>query len=205
MLRTLLTAISCLLLAGCWMSEERLLTDGDWAHLQIDGSYKSVDSDGDEEASVVLKTNANGLIEGTRTDLENGETERVGLGLAPIAGGSGRYFLAVDRSDTTRTDGDIYLIAHLAEQGALEFYWPDCEGTSPTDGMAAQKDTLTDSTVCTFATKAGLMRAALEAERFLYAKHVIGVAPLGRMVPDDGSGEAEDDDSGERAGKAPTP
>ena len=188
MLRALLAAIACLALTGCWVSDHRLFGDADWGHVNLSGKYKRENANGDDEASVVLHTLANGLIEGTATDANDGKTERMAMGLVPIAGGSGRYFLAVDRSDRKDT-GDIYFIAHLTDDKGLEIYWPDCEGTAAGQGIERSKDNLTDMMVCTFSTKAALMGAALQAEKFLSAKHVIAVAPFGRLVPDDGSDE----------------
>src|SRR5690606_14957919 len=94
-----------------------------------------------------------------------------------------RYFLMVDRSDKA-SEGDIYLVAHLSEDGALAFYWPDCDGTPAGHGLAIEQDALSRLTVCAFSTRTALMRAGLEAERFLSAKHIVAVAPAGRLVPD---------------------
>lgn len=183
MLRAVLAVIACISLAGCWGSDERIFHDGDWAHLDLAGSYKSVDANGDEQASVILKTRPDGLIEGTSLDFAV-------IGFVRIEGGSGRYFLAVDRSDES-AEGDIYLIARLTDDGALEFYWPDCGGTPPMDGLTITHEDFIDATICAFSTRAALMRAGLEAERFLSAPHIVMVQPMGKLVPDDDSAEAE--------------
>jgi hypothetical protein len=183
MLRAVLAVIACISLAGCWASEERIFRDGDWAHLSLDGRYKGVDATGDEQARVVLKARPNGLIEGTGLDFGV-------IGLVRIEGGSGRYFLAVDRSDES-ADGDIYLIARLADGGTIEFYWPDCAGTPPMEGLTVAYEDLIDATVCAFSTRAALMRAGLEAERFLSAKHIVTIQPMGKLVPVKEAGGAE--------------
>jgi len=186
MLRALLAVIVCLALTGCWMSEHRIFGEGDWAHVNLTGKYKREAANGDDEASVVLSTQPNGLIVGTATAPKDGKTERTVMGLVSIPGGSGKYFVAVDRSDPKDT-GDIYFIAHLTDDNELDMFMPDCEGTAPVQGMKAEKIEVTDGLSCTFTTKAAVMAAALQAEKFLSASHVIGIVPFGRLVPDDGS------------------
>jgi hypothetical protein len=186
MLRALLAVIGCFALSGCWVSEHRILGPGDWAHVNLAGKFKRENANGDEEASVVLATQPNGLIVGTATDVERHKTESMAMGLVAIQGGSGRYFLAVDRLEQ-KDNGDTYFIAHLTDDGGLEIYWPDCDGTPDIEGMTRQTDTV--AMACNFTTKEALMEAALQAERFLSVKHVIEVAPFGRLAPDDGSDE----------------
>jgi len=192
MLRALLAVVVCLALSGCWVSDHRIFGDGDWAHVDLNGKFKRENANGDADASVVLSTMPNGLIVGTATAFKDRKSERMAMGLVPIQGGSGKYFLAVDRSDRKDT-GDIYFIAHLTDEHELEMFMPDCEGTGPASGMTSAKDKLSDTTVCTFTDKAGLMAAGLQAEKFLSARHVIGIAPLGRLAPDDGSDEDSPD------------
>jgi hypothetical protein len=190
MTRAILAVIGCVLLAGCWVSEQRLFHDGDWAHLDLASKYTSEDANGSDQAHVVLQARPNGLIESTSVGVANGETEHSVLGFVAIEGGSGRYFLLVDRSDPSG-DGDFYLIAHLTDEAAIELYWPDCNGTPPIEGVTVERDDFLDEAVCAFSTKAALMRAGLEAERFLSAKHIVAVQPMGKLVPDDDSVEAE--------------
>jgi hypothetical protein len=192
MLRALLAVVVCLALSGCWVSDHRIFGDGDWAHVNLAGKFKRENANGDADASVVLGTQPNGLIVGTATAFKDRKSERMVMGLVAIQGGSGKYFLAVDRSSDKDT-GDTYLIAHLTEDGGLELFWPDCEGTASASGMTSAKDSLSDTTVCTFTNKAGLIAAGLQAEKFLSAKHVIAIAPLGRLAPDDGSDENSTD------------
>ena len=188
MLRAFMAVGLSLLLAGCWYSEERLFGDGDWAQLGLEGHYKSVDANGDDQARVVLTTQRGGLVEGVGTDLEDGSVERSLLGFVRIEGGSGRYFLTVDRSDPSGKE-DIYAIAHLTDDGGLEFYLPDCAGTAPADGLTIERDGIIDTDLCLFSTRSALMKAGLDAERFLAAEHIIAVAPMGRLLPDEGGGD----------------
>jgi|SRR5690606_6341769 hypothetical protein len=183
MRRTLMAAGLALLLAACWQSEARIFDRGDWANLGLEGNYTSFDANGDEQARVVLRTRPGGLVDSSSTDLDNGKVERSVLGFVRIEGGSGRYFLAVDRSDEGG-EGDLYLIAHLTEDGAIAIYWPECAGTPPVEGLVIERDGLTEIDVCTFSSRSALMEAGLEAERFLSAKHIVAVSPLGRLQPD---------------------
>ena len=186
MLRAIIVVIASLSLAGCWVSDTRMFGPADWAHVDLSGKFKSEDANGNDEAKVVLAVRPNGLIAGTSTDLKTGKVDHSVLGMVAITGGSGKYFIAVDRSDQAGK-GDIYMIAHLTDEHGLEAFWPDCDGTAPVQGMARTEDDLTHSGVCKFSTKAALQTAALQAERFLSAKHVIAIAPFGKLVPDDGS------------------
>jgi hypothetical protein len=188
MLRSLLALFACLSLAGCWVSDHRIFGPGDWAHLPLAGKYISQDASGRDTAHVTLSVRPDGVIEGTGVNLADGSPDNSAVAL--IEGGSGRYFLAVDRSSEDDS-GDIYLIAHLTDDNGLDVFWPDCEGTPPTEGLAITHEKLIDATVCTFSTRAALMRAGLEAEKFLSARHVVAIAPFGRLVPDDGDGEAD--------------
>lgn len=197
MIRAILVVIGCVLLAGCWVSE-RFFHDGDWARLDLDGRYTSEDANGDEQARVTLQTRRSGLIDSTSVGIEDGKKEHGILGLVPITGGSGRYFLMVDRTDETG-DGDFYMIARIAERvqspagddrDAIELFWPDCEGTPAADGLKIEEESFAGF-VCTFSSEAALMKAALEAERFLSAPHIVTIQPMGKLVPDDDSAEAE--------------
>jgi len=191
-MRVILALVACLSLAGCWVSEQRLFGAGDWAHLELDGRYKSENANGDPQASVVLHSRPDGLVEGTSESLDDGTTELSVFGFVRIEDGSGQYFLMVDRTKDNDS-GDIYFIARLNPGGTLEIYWPDCGGTPARSGMAVESGGLGDTDVCTFSSKEALMSAALEAERFLSAKHIVEVSPMGRMVPDDDQAEGVDE------------
>ena len=112
------------------------------------------------------------------------------MGFGPIAGGSGKYFLAVDRSPSGAVggDGDMYYIANLTSDG-VAFYFPDCDGTLPIEGMVVETSTISEGRTCTFKSRSSLMKAALDAERFLLTPHIVAVAPFvafSKADPDDG-------------------
>jgi len=132
MLRAALALLACLMLGACsgWVSDERLFGDGDWAHLDINGRYKNDDSDSAERG--ILKTLPNGLIEMRSTDKH--ETNVTRLGLVAIEGGSGAYFLSVDRSSDS-DKGDEYLVVYIPDGKLLWFYLPDCNATPDIEGM----------------------------------------------------------------------
>jgi hypothetical protein len=205
MLRAILVVIACISLSACsgWMSDERLFEDGDWAQLNLNGPYKDQSAAADDMTKrVTLRTRPDGIIEGTGRDPSDGFV----IGLVPIRGGSGDFFLMVDRSDPSR-EGDDYYIARLIGGGTLAFYLPDCSGTSPVEGMEkvsgreeqepaiadgdapaieerpTPPDRADDSVECKFSTKDALMAAGLEAERFLATKHVVAVAPFAALEP----------------------
>lgn len=200
MLRAVLAVIACFLLSACsgWVSDERLFGAGDWAPLALNGPFDYRRAAGDVTERLILKTRADGLIEGTGP---SGDVERV-MGLVQIRGGSGDFFLAVDRSDPSEL-GDEYYVARSLEGYSLLFYLPDCDGTSPVDGMEKvstraeppvdegnvqpetngqtpgfERDDADGDLVCKFSTKESLMAAGLEAERFLSADHVVEVVPF---------------------------
>jgi hypothetical protein len=52
------------------------------------------------------------------------------------------------------------------------------------DGLKVANDSIVDD-VCNFSSRATLMKAGLEAERFLSAPHIVAVTPLGRIAPTD--------------------
>jgi hypothetical protein len=196
--RAVLAVLACLLLNACsgWVSDERLFGDGDWAHLDINGRYKNDNDESDERG--ILKTLPNGLIEGRSSNKRDKDVSLTGL--IPIRGGSGEYFLMVDRSDP-EINGDTYFIAHVTDDKKIEFFMPDCRGTSDLQGMTKERDEATAATVegkaqadqaegngyvvCKFHTKDALMAAGLEAERFLATKHIIAITPFVSFLPDD--------------------
>lgn len=101
--------------------DTHIFGDGGWVHLDFNGKYESENASGDEQARVVLKTRSGGLIEGVGTSTKDGTTENTVLGLVRIAGGSGKYFLAVDRSGKS-DGGEVYLIARLTDGNGLDIF-----------------------------------------------------------------------------------
>ena len=208
MARSLLLVALGLALASCWVSEKEFFGAGDWAHLDLDGSYISEDGNGHEQATVELVVRPDGLIEGTSTGIEGGETEHSVVGLVPVAGGSGRYFILVDRSDGDH-DGALYLLGHLTDEGGIEMYWPQCSGTPDIDGMTRESPDIglpppptqdKSMMACNFTSKDALQKAALEAERFLSAPHIVDILPIGRLRPQDGNEADQADPPGEAPG-----
>jgi len=173
MLRAILAVIACLCLCSCWVSDTRFFGSDDWAKTSFSGEYdvlSTTDSDAPHHAT--LTTRADGLIELDRHDPEDEPTL---IGLVPIAGGSGKLFLAVDR--THETDSDMYYLAAISDRDELAFYYPSCEGTPPREGLLKEGSGLV-STTCTFATEEALMAAALDAEHFLSEPHIVALAPF---------------------------
>lgn len=132
MMRGILTIVACLLLSACsgWVSDERIFGTGDWAHLDLNGPYDHQTAVDDQSRRVILRTRPDGMIESTGP----GADDRGLMGLVPIKGGSGEYFLMIDRSDSSEK-GDEYFIARVADSNAIALYLPDCRGTSPVAGM----------------------------------------------------------------------
>jgi hypothetical protein len=173
------------------VSENRLFSAGDWAQPDIAGSYVSENSDGDAQAKVVLSPRADGLFDSLSTKLDDeGEVEKSVVGFVAVEGGSGSYFLMVDRT-SEKDEGEIYLFGHLEENGRLEAFFPQCAGTPDGPGMTREVEQLIKEEICSFSTKAGLMRAALAAEQYLSSPHMFEPKLLGRLVPDDSAGEEE--------------
>src|SRR5687768_10648127 len=135
MLRALLAVIACLCLSGCWVSEKGLFGSGDWAHLDLAGTYDVKSPTGHEPSTVTLSVRDDGLVQNIPAEGE----EIQPLGFVPIPGGSGRFFLAVDRSNPDG-DADIYYMAHLTLDGDLALYMPNCSGTSARDGLVIEEE-----------------------------------------------------------------
>jgi len=176
MVRALLAVIACLCLTGCWQSETRFFGPDDWARLGLSGEYNVAGiSDSDNPPRhATLTSRPDGLVEFVPHGA--GEDKPTLLGLVAITGGSGRYFIAMDR--TNDGNGDTYYLAELSSSGGLAFYYPDCDGTPPIDGLVVETSTFSASKTCTFTTEEAVMTAALEAERFLSTPHIVGVAPF---------------------------
>jgi hypothetical protein len=179
-LRALLAAIACLCLTACWVSDTRFFGSGDWAKLDLSGDYDVARiTDNDEPDLATLTPRPDGLVEFMPQSQVARGTPTL-FGFVSIAGGSGRYFLAVDRSsaEIELNDGDMYYIAELTNDGGMAFYFPDCDGTPPTDGMVAEASEFNEAKTCTFSNREALMEAALAAERFLSTDHIVTVAPF---------------------------
>ena len=214
MLRITFAVFACLLLGACsgWVSDERLLGEGDWAHLALNGRYKTTPDSGSSDR-IILRSRPDGLIEGRNTNRH--DKSQMLFGLVAIKGGSGDYFLSVDRSGDD-AKGDQYFVVRVAEGRELEFFMPDCAATPPVDGMtkvprwhrepttagevapgesppapaeakAAPAPRVAPDTEleCKFSTKDALMSAGLEAEKFLSANHIVEMTPFFGLEPDD--------------------
>ncbi|MXO59553.1 hypothetical protein GRI89_08365 [Altererythrobacter salegens] len=206
--RTLLVLALGLALTGCWISEKPLFGPGDYAHLDIAGSYNSENKDGDVEGHVDLTVRPDGLVEGVAIKKGESGSETSIMGFVPIKGGSGEYFILVDRSKED-SDGELYLLGHVGTDGDIEMYWPQCAGTPDIDGMVREKPDFgipigpkNDASLssCTFTTKEALQKAALAAEKFISVPHIVDLQPLGILRKEDGSsdnGESWDAEPGD--------
>jgi hypothetical protein len=183
MIRSILALAVCLMLTACWKSDQRFFDSGDWARLDLSGVYEVASLENDNPPRyATLASRPDGLIEISAGWADDGDKPTL-LGLVPITGGSGTVFLGVDRS--TPGDGDIYYLARLTGDGDLGFYYPVCEATPAGEGLVVE-----NGDTCTFTSEAALMRAALEADRFLTSKHIVAVTPfLGFSKSDEASGE----------------
>jgi hypothetical protein len=174
--------MACLGLCGCWVSDTRFFDSGDWAMLRLAGDYDVAQlSDGSSPEALdraTITPRPDGLVEFMPQTRVARATPTV-FGFVPIAGGSGQYFLAVDRStaDYDDDDGDMYYIAKVTADG-VAFFFPDCDGTPRQAGMAVEADGFTEGKTCTFTSEEALMKAALEAERFIAAPHIVGLSPF---------------------------
>jgi hypothetical protein len=179
MLRAVLTALACLCLGGCWGSDERFFGSDDWASLDVDGEYRVESVDADETGSIVMiQSRPDGLIEIVPRAGQKPSRETLSLGFVRIRGGSGLFYLAVDRTERGTDEGDLYVLAKVSD-GSLEFFFPDCAGTPPIVGLAHSEGLAGE--VCDFQTKAALFEAALLAERFLTEAHIVKVTPFAKF------------------------
>lgn len=178
MFRALLGVAACLMLGGCWGSEEPLFGQGDWATLDVAGEYRfsGIDKQADAPETVRVAQRPDRLIEFTPRGARAAEVLRVGL--VSIPNGSGEFFLAVDRSEVEPREGELYAIARATDD-ALEFYMPDCAGTPPIEGLVRAEGLA--GAVCEFETREALFEAGLLAESFLSESHIVSVAPFAKF------------------------
>ena len=191
MLRAVTSLALAVLLAACWGSDERFFGPGDWAKLEFDGAYRieALDEDDDAPRSVTMRVLPDGLIEIVP---RAGRGEKLTLGLVGIPGGSGGFFLAVDRSAPANGTGDLYVMAKVTAN-SLELYFPDCLGTPPIPGMDKSEGLAGEA--CGSQNEAALFEAARLAERFLSERHIVAVSPFTRFEkidPADSSQPIED-------------
>ena len=194
--KRIVAAVMALALTGCWVSEKDLFGPGDWQPPpDIAGSYTSENGAGEAQARVVLSVRSDGLVQGVATKVGESTSETSVVGFVPIPGGTGKYYLLVDRSKAGEPDdsgGNIYFVARMTDEG-FDAFWPQCEGTPDIPGMERETQELIDEEICGFTTKEALLRAGLAAERNLEGKHLFEPDVMGRMkreTPDDDS-EAE--------------
>ena len=192
-LRALLGVLACLCLGGCWGSEERFFGPEDWARLAVDGEFRVETLRAEDGARTArIRARPDGLIEIVPSGRGGRTAETLRLGFIPIRGGSGEFYLAVDRTEPGKSDGDLYVIAKVAG-GSIELYSPDCLGTPPIEGVE-RADGLSGE-LCEFETEEALFEAALMAERFLSEPHIVTVSPFTKFEkidPDSGAGPVEE-------------
>lgn len=183
MLRAAILALSLAFLSGCWGAETRLFGPGDWVSPEgLEGRFVSENAAGDTQGSVVLVRRDDGLIDGTVTRTGDNPPQTSPMGFVAIPGGSGRYFLMIPRAPESPggKGGEIYLIGRWKDE-RLDAFWPQCAGTPDLAGMKREKVELVDETVCTFASKDAVLRAALLAERELETRRLFEPQLLGRL------------------------
>ena len=181
MIRAAVTVLLAVTLSGCWTAEKQLFTA---AHLTqpagLEGSFISEDAAGQEQGTVVLTRRPDGLIEGTVTPKEGPAPRQSAIGFAAIPGGSGRYFLMVNRANEPGRNGELYLLARWSDE-RLEAFWPQCAGTPDMPGMKREEIEIVKQSYCTFASREAVLRAALLAERELETKRLFEHQLLGRL------------------------
>ena len=179
MIRVAMLALLAALLAGCWGSETQLFQRGDWVQPDgLEGRFTSQDAAGEDQGSVELARRADGPIDGTST--RKGEEPRTSaVGFVAIPGGSGRYFLMVQRGPEAK-GGEFYLIGRWQDE-RLEAFWPQCTGTPNMPGMKRETIEMANEAVCSFSSKQAVLNAALLAERELETRRMFEPQLLGRL------------------------
>lgn len=169
------------LLTGCWGAETQLFGRADWVQPEgLEGRFESEDAGGQATGWVTLAVRPDGRIDGTVTRKdEDAPPQTSPVGMVRIPGGSGPYLLMVQRGPEDK-GGEFYLVARW-QDGRLDAYWPQCAGTPDLPGMLRQTIELVNETVCRFADKDAVLRAALLAERELETKRMFAPQLLGRL------------------------
>lgn len=180
MLRAAVLALSLTLLSACWGAETKLFGTGDWVQPPgMTGRFVTEDAAGETQGTVELARRPDGLIDGTVTRKGEDKPSTSAVGFVAVPGGSGRYFLMVNRA-TGEKSGEFYLVGRWHDE-RLEAFWPQCGGTPDLAGMKRAKIELVGEEVCTFASKQAVLTAALLAERELETKRMFAPQLLGRL------------------------
>lgn len=191
MRRCAVTIALAAMLTGCWGAETQLFGSADWVQPEgLQGRLESEDAGGQSTGWVTLAVRPDGRIDGTvsRKD-ENSPPQTSPVGMVRIPGGSGRYFLMVQRGPEDK-GGEFYLVARWRD-GRLDAFWPQCAGTPDLPGMLRQTIEMVNETLCRFADKDAVLRAALLAERELETKRMFAPQLLGRLKAESAAGAAE--------------
>lgn len=198
MLRTAAIAALAALLTGCWGAEIPLFGARDWVQpAGLEGPFVSEDAAGEDKGTVLLTRRPDGLIDGAVTRAGETSARTSAIGFVAIPGGSGHYFLMVNRAaegaPDTRSGGEFYLIGRWKDE-RLEAFWPQCTGTPDMPGMERERIEIVDEAVCRFADKGAVLRAALLAERELETKRMFEHQLLGRLKRPEATAAPEPDD-----------
>lgn len=184
MIRAAAIVLLAALLAGCWGAESQLFGAGDWVQPPgMEGRFVTEDAAGEAQGTVDLVRRPDGLIDGTVVRKDEDKPRTSSVGFVAIPGGSGRYFLMVNRAvdgSAGKPGGELYLIGRWKDE-RLEAFWPQCAGTPDLAGMKRDKIELVNEAVCTFANKQAVLLAALLAERELETRRMFEPQLLGRL------------------------
>lgn len=169
----------------CWGAERPLFGKADWVQPEsLEGSFVSENAGGDAQGTVELVRRPDGLIDGTVARKDEQQPQTSAVGFVAIPGGSGRYFLMVNSAPGVERaggkGGELYFIARWSDE-RLEAYWPQCAGTPDMPGMKRETLDVVKETVCSFASKDAVLKAALMAERELDTKRLFDPQMLGRL------------------------
>ena len=178
--RFVIAALSLALLTGCWGAETKLFKRGDWVQPEgLEGRFAREDAAGEDRGTVDLVRRPDGLIDGTATRKDEDEPRTSAVGFVAIPGGSGRYFLMVNRAPEGK-GGEFYLIGRWKDE-RLDAFWPQCAGTADMAGMKRERVEVVNEAVCSFTSKQAVLNAALLAEHELETKRLFEPQLLGRL------------------------
>lgn len=190
MLRLVLICCLTASLSACWGSEQRLFGTADWVRPQgLEGRFVIENAEGEPDGTLVLAPRSDGMIDGTATRKDEPTPKTSPVGFVAIPGGSGHYFLMVQRIAPDK-GGELYLIARWRDE-RLEGYWPECKGTPDIAGMRRDTPDVLPETLCAFTTRKAVLQAALLAERELSGARIFPAQKLGRLRRDDTPAGAE--------------